>query len=311
MKIKPRHIPGWHVLEFILVFLLISILNLFPISWISALSRFLGDCSYAVSAKRRKTILDNLDIAYGNSISQEEKQKIARESVRSLVTSLVDFFMVPSTLRRAEENFEFEGTEHLDQAFKEKRGVIFVISHLGSWEYLAFLPYLRKYPCSVVVRNIRNPYLENWARKNRQKTGLNPIDREKSVRQILTELKNNHLVAILIDQWAGPDGLWQDFFSKPTSTTSVPARLARKTNAALIPGYCLRTGTGKYKIKIDPEVPLAEGEDWEAQTTRRLNLILEQEIMKHPEQWTWGHRRWKPKSRYRAASVENQPECRN
>lgn len=305
MKLKLRHIPGWHFVEFGFVFVLISILNLFPISWISALSRFLGDTYFALFSKRRQTILNNLDIAYGNSISPEEKMKIARESVRNLVTSLVDFFMVPSTLRRAQENFEFEGTEHLDKAFNEGRGVIFVISHLGSWEYLAFLPYLRKYPCSVVVRNIRNPYLENWARENRRKTGLNPIDREKSVRQILTELKNNHLVAILIDQWAGPDGLWQDFFSQPTSTTSIPARLARKTNAALIPGYCLRTGTGRYKIVIHPEVSLASGDDWEAETTRSLNLILEREILRYPEQWTWGHRRWKPKTRYRASSIEN------
>ena len=305
MKIKLRHIPGWHLLEFSLVFLLISILNLFPISWISALSRFFGDCYFSLFPKRRKTILDNLDNAYGDSISQEQKLKIARQSMRNLVTSLVDFFMVSSTLRRAEQNFEFEGTEYLDKSFKNGHGVIFVISHLGSWEYLAFLPYLRKYPCSVVVRNIRNPYLENWARKNRQRTGLNPIDREKSVRQILTELKNNHLVAILIDQWAGPDGLWQDFFNKPTSTTSIPARLAHKTQAALIPGYCLRMGTGKYKIIIHPEVPLAPGADWEAETTRQLNRVLEKEILKYPDQWTWAHRRWKPKTRYRANSAEN------
>ncbi len=302
---KLRQIPGWHLLEFILVFILISILNFLPIAWVSAMSRFMGGCYFTFSPKRRKTILDNLDYAYGDSISREEKLKIAHESVRNFAASLVDFFMVSSTLKRAEENFEFEGTEHLDKAFAKGNGVIFVISHLGSWEYLAFLPYLRKYPCSVVVRNIRNPYLEDWARKNRQKTGLNPIDREKSVRKILTELKNNHLAAILIDQWAGPDGLWQNFFNQPTSTTSIPARLARKTRAALIPGYCLRTGTGKYKIVIHPEVPLAEGPDWEAETTLQLNRILEKEILKYPGQWIWAHRRWKDRTRWRASNIEN------
>lgn len=304
-RMKLRHIPGWHFFEFILVSLLIGFLNLLPVTWVYAMSRFLGDAYFLFFPKRRKTVLENLDHAYGNSVSQEEKNKIARESIRNLTASLVDFFMTPATVKRAEENFEFEGTEHLDRAFERGHGVIFVISHLGSWEYLAFLPYLRKYPCSVVVRNIRNPYLEKWSRENRRITGLNPIDREKSVRRILTELKNNHLVAILIDQWAGPDGLWQKFFNKETSTTSVPARLAEKTKAALIPGYCLRMGAGKYKIVIHPEVPLAQGENWEADTTSALNRILEKEILKYPGQWTWAHRRWKDKSRYRASSIEN------
>ena len=302
---KLRQIPGWHAVEFILVYILISFLNVLPIAWVTAMSRFLGDVYFSLTPKRRKTVLSNLDNAYGDSISSEEKLKIARESMRNFSASLVDFFMVASTMKRASENFEFEGTENLDAAFKKGHGVIFVISHLGSWEYLAFLPYLRKYPCSVVVRNIRNPYLEDWARKNREKTGLNPIDRENSVRKILTELRANHLVAILIDQWAGPDGLWQNFFTKPTSTTSVPARLARKTEAVLIPGYCVRTGPGKYKIVIHPAISLAEGDDWEAETTSKLNSTLEKEILKYPDQWIWAHRRWKDKNRWRASSVEN------
>lgn len=299
---KMRRIFGWHFFEYIMVSGLISFLNLLPPVWVYKTAQVLGDSYFAVFPGRRKTVFDNLSIAYGD-LPHHEKERLARAAMRNLTASLIDFFMTPSAVKNAEQNFEFEGTEHLDRAFERGNGVIFVISHLGSWEYLAFLPYLRKYPCSVVVRNIRNPYLEEWSRKNRQITGLNPIDREKSVRKILTELKKNHLVAILIDQWAGPEGLWQKFFSKETSTTSIPARLAEKTKAALIPGYCLRTAPGKFKIIIHPEVSLVPGADWEAATTALLNRQLEEQILKYPEQWIWAHRRWKDKTRFRANAV--------
>ncbi len=114
------------------------------------------------------------------------------------------------------------------------------------------------------------------------------------------ELRANHLVAILIDQWAGDEGLRGRFFGEETSTTSIPVRLSMKTGCALIPAYCIRTGSGRYKISIMPEVAI-QGEtenDWEAQTTDALNRLLEEQILRYPEQWIWTHRRWKGYNAY-------------
>lgn len=287
--------------EFLFVKGLAGLMNLFPISFSTWFARRIGDFLFWSLPKRRKTALQNLETAYGNSISQERKKQIARESFRNFGTSIIELIRMPFMLREAKDRFAFEGTEHLDAAFQKGKGVILVISHLGSWEYLAFLPFLRGYPCSVIVRPVRNPYLYQWIQDLRKATQLHPIDRSKSIRTVLQELKQNHLVAILIDQWAGPDGLWIDFFGKPTSTTSVPARLASRTGAALVPAYCLREASGRYRICIKPEVPLeGEGEERERATTLKLNRLLEKEFLAHPEQWIWTHRRWKEYGRYRS-----------
>ena len=104
------------------------------------------------------------------------------------------------------------------------------------------------------------------------------------------------MVAVLIDQWGGKEGLWIDFFGAPTSTTSLPSRLAKKTGCLLVPAYCLRKGIAQYEIQILPQVPLPLNEsDWETNVTQRLNEILESHIRQYPEQWSWAHRRWKPK----------------
>lgn len=200
---------------------------------------------------------------------------------------------MPSMLREAARRVQFEGTEILDEAFKRGKGIIFVISHLGSWEYLAFLPLLRGYPCSVVVRPTKNPYIYAWIQALRERTGLEPIDRAHAAKQVLRRLAENKLVAILIDQWAGREGVWVDFFGTSTSTTSIPARLAHHTGAALIPGYCFRVSPGQYKIIIKPEVPISSEGEYQERTTIELNRSLAGEIQKQPAQWTWAHKRWK------------------
>ncbi|MBI3307465.1 MAG: lysophospholipid acyltransferase family protein [Candidatus Omnitrophica bacterium] len=308
-KIRPRNfIPGWDFIEYLGVRTFVAFLNALPLSVCTWIAKHAADFLYFAAPKRRKTALHNLNIAYGHSISEKEKNRIARESFRHTATALIEFFRIPVMLREARERFTFEGTEHLDRAFAKGKGIIFVISHVGAWEYLAFLPYLRGYPCSVVVRPIRNSYLYSWIQELRRKTQLNPIDKSKAVKKVLAELKNNHLAAILIDQWAGSDGIWMDFFGKPTSVTTIPARFAKKTGCALVPAYCIRTGNGCYTIHIDAEIGIQDAQNqWEEKTTQELNRWLEKTIMTYPGQWTWGHRRWKEggSHSYRGGGREN------
>ena len=292
---KPRDIiPGWNYLEYLLLRATAALVNALPITWSTKIARFIGDIIFWLFTGRRKVASRNVDLAFKETKSKAEKKKIVREAFRNLATSLMEFFRIPSVMRNAEACIEIEGTEALDRAFAKGKGVIFVVSHLGAWEYLSFLFYLRDYPCSVVVRNTKNPYIFEWIQDLRKMIKQNPITRKNSIREVLLELKKKKLVAILIDQWAGPEGLIVDFFGTPTSTTSIPARLARKTGAALVPGYCVRKSPGFYKIIIRPEVEVETGaEDFERTITVQMNQQLEEQIRAYPEQWLWTHRRWK------------------
>jgi KDO2-lipid IV(A) lauroyltransferase len=145
---------------------------------------------------------------------------------------------------------------------------------------------------------MKNPYIYKWVRSLRSSCHLNHIDKRGAVKEVLKELHGNRLVAILIDQWASADGLWVNFFGKPTSTTSIPVRFAKHTGAALVPAYCIRVGADQYEIQVKEEVPIQEGDDSEIKTTEQLNRILEQQILKYPEQWSWAHRRWKGYEHY-------------
>ena len=122
---------------------------------------------------------------------------------------------------------------------------------------------------------------------------------------MLAELKGGYGVVIMIDQWAGSEGVWTDFFGIPTSTTSLPARLAQRTGCALIPAFCRRKGDGFYEIQVMPAI-YAHADDGmsELLITEKLNRWLEDRIRQFPEQWLWVHRRWKERPSLRVPRSE-------
>jgi KDO2-lipid IV(A) lauroyltransferase len=289
-----KEILVFDYLKYFLISGVVALANLLPIQVSYWLAKRVGDLSYLVMPKRRRIALENLSRAYGDTLSLKQKRKIARCSFEHVALSIVELFTVSGVLKNASEKFSFEGTSYLDAAFEKGKGVILVISHVGSWEYLAFLPYLKKYPCSVVVKTLKNQLIDRMMNQCREKTLLHPIPKKDAAKKILYEIHKNHLVAILIDQWAGHEGIRTDFFNVETSTTSIPVRIAEKTGCALVPAYCLRKEGGRYEIHI--EAPLdwdVRDPDWEKRVTQKLNQCLERQILAHPEQWLWGHRRWK------------------
>ena len=288
--------PAWDFIEFTLVRLAMALLNLFPISVSTWLARRIGTAAFLIMASRRRIAFNNLAIAFGSSKSETERRRIALESFRHLVTCLMEFFRLPGSVEEVKQHVSMKGAEYLKRAFARKKGVVLVMSHLGPWEYLGFLTYITRYPTIVLGRPIRNPYFYRWIKSLRKAVNLDYSDKTLGPRRLLSELRKNHLVAITIDQWAGNEGLWIDFFALPTSTTSFPARLAKRTGCALIPAHCIRAASGEYAINILPEVFITDkGDNWVENITKKLNTVLEEQISSFPGQWLWTHKRWKDK----------------
>ncbi len=283
-------------LQYLVVRFLAMLATVLPVEVSHRIACGFGTLSYWILRKRRKIALENISSALGNSLPERRKKEIARSAFQNAALSMMELFTVEKIKKEAPTRFELFGNEFLEEAVLKEHGVVLVMSHLGPWEDRSFLPYFTKRPWSVVVKNIKNPYLDKAIDAMRRVMTVNPISKDSSVRAVLQELKAGHGVAILVDQWAGDEGLWIDFFGTKTSTTSIPARFSEKTGCALISAYCLRKSPGHYEIHV--EKPVAHNMDqpgWEGTVTKDLNQVLERQILAHPEQWLWGHRRWKNK----------------
>lgn len=288
--------PLWSIAEYMLMRGAMAFINFFPIRVSTWIARRIGDFTFLILPGRRKVAISNLTIAFGDTKPGREKKRLALESFRNLATCFMEFSRIPKFAKVAESHIRFMGTEHMRAARERGKGLILVMSHLGPWEYLGFLAHHENYHGTILGRPIRNPYIYKWFKSLRELMGLKYSDKDRGAKVFFSELRQNHGLAIVIDQWAGNEGLWIDFFGTPTSTTSLPARLAGKTGCALIPGYCIRVSSGKYEIRVEPVIiPVKDDVNWVENTTKKLNHLLEQKIRAFPEQWTWTHKRWKNK----------------
>lgn len=290
-----RFFPNWHFVEYVLLRGVMALVNFFPIRVSTWIARRAGDVMYFALPQRRRVAFSNISIAFRDTKTDREKKKIAKEAFRNLITSFMEFFRLPKLLRENVKRVSYKGDEHIDNALKKGKGFILAISHLGPWEYIGIFSYFKQYDAAIVGRALRNPYLYKWIRSLREKVKLEYIDKDVSLKRVLTKIKENKGVAIAIDQWAGNEGIWIDFFGKKTSTTSFPARLVRKTGCALIPANIVRTGSGKYEVHVESDIAFEKDDpNWVEKATKKLNSVLEDKIRAYPGQWIWTHKRWKP-----------------
>ena len=106
------------------------------------------------------------------------------------------------------------------------------------------------------------------------------------------------VVGMLMDtNMTPPQGIFVDFFGIPACTASGLARIALRTDAAVVPTFTIWDARlGKYRLRFDPAVELVRTGDLEADiqaNTQKFTSIIEDYVRKYPEQWLWVHRRWK------------------
>ena len=121
--------------------------------------------------------------------------------------------------------------------------------------------------------------------KNQIKKGVS------GVREAIDYIKNNHSIALMIDQRVS-EGENVLFFGKPALTTTLPAQLAFKYDLSIIPVFIKRTSNEKFEIKFDDELNPKSFSN-KQELTKKLNTVLEEMIIKYPFEWIWTHNRWK------------------
>lgn len=286
----------WHLFEYLIIRCAACLLSALPLPWLTRLAQGIGRTLYFILPTRRRIALENIDRAFGQRMTAKEKRRVALKSFENMVLSVMELTAAGRLIRERDKRFRVIGWENMADARSPQQGVIGATAHFGAWEILSIIPLLEKRPWATIVKAQRNPYLDRMLNSLREEMGVEPIPKDAAIKRILTVLRENHALAVLIDQWDGANGLWADFFGTPTSTTSLPARLAKKRKSPVFLFYCLRKNPGEYEIHIDPVIKLEGTEEMrESAMTRELNRQLENLIRKYPEQWLWAHRRWKSK----------------
>jgi Kdo2-lipid IVA lauroyltransferase/acyltransferase len=285
-------------LEYAVAWPCIKALSGLPRSLSRAMAVSLAWVVYLLHARLRRVGMRNLAMALPEK-SRHEHARILRREFTSLGRQLAEVCQFP---RYNKENVSrvvvYDGFENYERAFARGKGVLFLTAHFGGWELSAFVHSLHGYWMHVVVRPLDNVYLDRLITRYRSMHGNTTVSKDDFVRGLLAAMKAGEVVGILMDtNMTPPQGLFVNFFGIPACTASGLARIALRTDAAVVPAFTIWDPVlRKYRLRFDAAVNLVRTGDNEADiatNTQLFTSIIEDYVRRYPEQWLWVHRRWK------------------
>ena len=284
-------------LEWLAAEMLAAIVPLFSRRFVVRFGRALG--GFAFRGRVRQISLENLDLAFGDTKSTAEKERIGRESLRSFVATVLGLFW---GRRLTAENFrEFVEIDETSLAYaldilKRGKGLVFATLHYGDWEILSLASRFVGLRLTIVQEVMRNEPLQDLFSRLRGVTGHRIVPQAFAATRVFRAIREGGGTALLVDLGSNRrgGGVWLDFFGLPVFSSPAFAALALRTGAPILFAHAMPLPDGRVRLVYGPEVPREPGDDERALAQRTLKLC-EDLIRRQPEYWLWSYKRWSPR----------------
>ncbi|HZN65099.1 MAG TPA: lysophospholipid acyltransferase family protein [Tepidisphaeraceae bacterium] len=272
-----------------------------PRPLVNALGWCVGAGAYFALKEDRQVGLANLDIAFGDTKSPEEKKRIVMSAFRNLASNLLGLFWGRRLGARNVGRYvktDADNLAWLEQVRGRGKGVILVTPHYGDWELGSLAAGLLGIPYTTVAEPTKNPAIERIISRLRSRSGHTTVPPRFAVVKLYKALSRGGTVTLLIDVNArrGRGGVWLDFFGLPVFNTGAVAELAMRTGAAIVFVAAHPLPGRRINLTFGPEIePSATGdhEDDVLTTSQRCLDACAALIREHPEHWLWTYKRWK------------------
>ncbi len=257
----------------------------------------LGLFGYHVVRIRRALVEEQMSRALGLPRSDPNLKRLVRANFVHYGLLVVEFFRIRLLSQSPLESaVRFEGENHLKDALAGGKGTLVLSAHLGNFDVSAAALALRGFPVMIVSKPLKAKGMERFWMEERSASGLQIRLNHGSIRDILKALKDGKIVVFVLDQYASAEQVWVEFFGRSASTLPAPAVLTQRTGAPVVPVFTHRQADGTHVVEIQPALVFEEYEDRDQtieHNTQRYTAVIETAIRRHPEQWTWIHKRWK------------------
>ena len=226
------YLAGFYTLKF-LIFIL-------PSSLQRTLAKFLAFAFMKLKKKRFHIVMTNLNLAFGETKSKEEKLEIAKKCYYNFAKYLgINFILNQNTTKqKILKQVVFKNEHFLLDAIRSGRPIIVTTAHFGQWEIFPLAVAAHFGPSSVLGRKLDSSVMDKILRANRAQFDVELIDKDGGAKDILKALKARRIVGILVDQNTAPkDGIKVNFFGTDVLHTPAASVIEQKTNALIINAF--------------------------------------------------------------------------
>ena len=277
------------------MYFLLTFLAILPLRILQLFGYIIAWFLYQTNSSIHRITHINIQLAYPE-LNGKQQQKTIRKSIQSQCLSYLECikFWGMSTDYNLSRINQIYGIEHFNHTINEKKGVIVVVPHLGSWELLNAWLCSQTQPMIMYKPN-RNKDINRYILQARQKTNaiLVPAD-ETGIRAIFKHLKQGGLTVILPDHIPKPSGgIYADFFKQNVLSGTIVPKLAQKTQCNVVGISCIRTNRHSYfDIHCSSISNNIMSKDLQT-SVLCLNQHMEQMIATIPAQYIWSYKRFR------------------
>ena len=284
------YLAGFYTLKFLIFILPSSLQNL--------LAKFLAFAFMKLKKKRFHIVMTNLDLAFGETKTKEEKLEIAKKCYYNFAKYLgINFILNQNTTKqKILKQVVFKNEHFLLDAIRSGRPIIVTTAHFGQWEIFGLAVAAHFGPSSVLGRRLDSSVMDKILRANRAQFDVELIDKDGGAKDILKALKARRIVGILVDQNTAPkDGIKVQFFGKDVLHTPAASVLAQKTNALIINAFIYQKGENLNEICFEQPIDIStfDKEDAVQKATQMQCSACEEMVRARPEEYFWFHQRFK------------------
>ena len=276
--------------EAIIIYLFFTIIKIVGIS----ISRILFSSFFKKIGpviRSNNIIKKNLNI-FSNKLSEKNKNEIVEKMWSNYGKTFVEYMFLKK-FRKENSHITIKGKKILDEIYFKNKPVIFVSGHFANFELMSMEITKNKINLATIYRPLNNLFLNPLMEYLRKKYVCNNQIKKGllGVKECIKYLKKDCSIALMIDQRVS-EGDRIKFFSKEAYTTSLPAQLSLKFNIDVIPIFLEREKNDSFIMHVNKPINSSNFKD-KLELTKKLNKILEDMILKNPNQWIWTHNRWK------------------
>ena len=314
-----RNTPWWQWINIYLADALVFIMGC--ILWLGGrplrrlLVRGLSGAAYQIMRKKQRIANINLDLAYNNSLSDEQKTKIIRAMYTHFARGVLDLlfdwvYWPPKNIARYVTS---EGRERLSTMKNAPGGCALVCCHLGNPDLALKLVRAVDFDVHVMYKGFKSPWFDRYIARKRLSVGSGLIEvpssrhrivngkRESlgrpSIRKEVQDLfEQGHCLGFLADQYANRGGIEMEILGVPGTPTQTGAWsyvVDQKAPYLMVVGVYAKDES--FQWHSSPIMQIEDQGDRDAtikHTMMQANEWFESLIRQYPEQYFWGHRRF-------------------
>lgn len=248
---------------------------------------------------RRKLVRKNLKNSFPDKSDAERKaiMKGFYHQLSWMMAEVVYGYTASEEVMR--ERMVFTNKQPMVEAALQHGGVIYMLGHLGNWDWLADIhrevsPYGMT-ECNI-YRKQKSKFFDELVLDLRGSRGGICVEKNSLLRAMIQHRKDGMVCSygLISDQKPQPrfTRFWTEFLHQETGFLDGGEVLAKKFNYPVFYVHISRPSRGHYVVRFEP-IAIEPKQTEENEITAQFAKMLEANIQEQPELWLWTHNRWK------------------